>query len=101
MTPAKLQWYLETEYGKNKNKAIDILPLIVLRLLFLENWIPTKIKSDNENSHASFKLDVLHETEWNVSSGETLLEKTLLNVLLPTIQLAAIKIQPLPLFHKV
>lgn len=37
MTPAKLQWHLETEYSENENKAIDILPLTVLRLLFLEN----------------------------------------------------------------
>ena len=90
MTPAKLQWYLETKYSKNKNKTIDILPLTVLRLLFLENWIWTKIKSDNENSHAtSFKVDVLYEGEWNVPPG-----KTLLNVLLLTMQLATIKIQP-------
>lgn len=37
MTPAKLQWHLETEYRENKSKAIDILPMTVLRLLFLEN----------------------------------------------------------------
>lgn len=94
--PAKLQWYSETEYSENKKKAIDILHLTVLRLLFLENWIWTKIKSDNETSHAaSFKVDGLWDTGWNVPSG-----KTSLNVPLLTRQLATIKIQPLPLSDK-
>lgn len=84
MMPAKLQWYFEAEYSENKNKAIDILPRTVLRWPFLENWKWTKIKSDNENSHAeSFKVGALCEREWNVPSG-----KILLNVLLPTMQVA-------------
>lgn len=37
VVPAKFQWYFETESSEKKNKAIDILPLTVLRSLFLEN----------------------------------------------------------------
>lgn len=67
--PAKLQWHFETEYSENKKEGY--WHLAVLKFLFLENRIHTKIKSDNENSHAaSLKVDGLWETEWNVPSGK-------------------------------
>lgn len=53
MMPAKLQWYFETEYSENKNKVIGILQC-VLSLLYLENWIWTKIKSYNKKSHPAW-----------------------------------------------